>query len=324
MTYAISLPAGPIAGRDMIELAQQCERWGYTEAWLAEVAGPDAFTVAGALAVTTTQRIGTAVVPIYNRTPMVLAMSAATLTQLSEGRFVLGLGTSSETIVSRWNGTPFARPLTRMRETMTSVKQILSGEKTSFEGETLAVDGYRMTLPVDPPTPVYMAALNRKMLRLAGELADGVVLNMLAPQHVPQVKAEIAAGALAAGRNPDDIELVARIHIVHGLDRKTAGDVVRMVFGPYAAQSVYNRFFRWLGFVEEAEAIEAAWATGDRQGVAAGVSDELVSTMAVIGDTAQCKAALENYLDAGVDVVALNPLTTDPDALYNTLELLKP
>lgn len=324
MTYAVSLPAGPIADRDMIELAQQCERWGYSEAWLAEVGGPDAFTVAGALAVSTTQRIGTAVVPIYNRTPMVLAMSAATVTQLSEGRFVLGLGTSSETIISRWNGMPFDRPLTRMRETVGAVKEILSGAKTTFAGETLAVDGYRMTVPVDPPTPVYMAALNRRMLRLAGEIADGVVLNMLAPQHVPLVKAEIAAGAHAAGRDPNDIELVARIHIVHGLDRARAGNVVRIVFGPYAAQTVYNRFFKWLGFVEEAEAIEAAWASGDRAGVAAGVSDELVSTMAVMGDTEECKAALDAYLAAGVDVVALNPLTIDPDSVYNTLELLRP
>ncbi|HVM39620.1 MAG TPA: LLM class F420-dependent oxidoreductase [Acidimicrobiia bacterium] len=320
---AISVPVpGPLA--DSVEYARHAEALGYTEAWLAEVGGPDAFALAGALSVQTGLRLGTAVVPIYNRTPMVLAMTAASLSQLSGGRFVLGIGTSSENIVERWNGLPFEKPYTRMRETLDVVKRLLAGEKVTYEGETLRLDGYRMTVDAHGEAKVYIAALNRRMLRLAGEMADGVILNMLAPEHIPTVLAEVAEGARAAGRDPGEIESVARIHMAYGEDFETAAGIVRMVFGPYAATSVYNRFFRWIGFEEEADAIAKAWAAKDREGLAGALSDRMAEAMVVWGDRDRCRERLQAYFDAGLDVAALNPLVLDTPSATRMMEALAP
>lgn len=321
---AISVPIPGPDLTDSVAYAEEAESLGYTEAWLAEVGGPDAFTLAGALGARTGLRIGTAVVPIYNRTPMVLAMTAASLTHLAPGGFVLGIGTSSENIVERWNGIPFERPYTRMRETLDVVKRLLAGEKVSFEGETLSLDGYRMQVPAVGSPKVYIGALNRRMLRLAGEMADGVIVNMLGPEHVTQVLAEVAEGAKAAGRDPAEIEAVARIHMVYDQPFEVAAAIVRSVFGAYAATSVYNRFFRWIGFEEEAEAIAKAWSAKDREGVASGVSDEMVRAMAVSGTPGECRARLDEYFDAGLDVAALNPLALDPADAYRMMRELAP
>jgi len=323
-TLAVSIPAGPLAMDDQLAYAQEAETRGYTEAWLAEVGGPDAFTLAAALAMKTGLRIGTAVVPVYNRTPMVLAMTAATLSQLSGGRFVLGFGSSSTNIVEKWNGIPFEKPLTRMRETLLVLRDLLNGEKVTYDGETIRLDGYRMGVRYEGEPKLYIGALNAGMLRLAGELADGVIINMLAPEHVPIVLAEVAAGARAAGRDPAAIECVARLHIVYDQPRDVAGQIVRGGFGAYAATSVYNRFFRWLGFTDEAEAVKKAWDAKDRAGVAAGVSEELVDAIAVRGTAAECRQRVQDYLDNGVDVAALSPLVLDPDTAWRMMRELAP
>lgn len=323
-TLAISVPIPGPDLRDSLAYAEEAESLGYTEAWLAEVDGPDAFSLAGALAVRTGQRIGTAVVPIYNRTPMVLAMTAASLSQLSQGRFVLGIGTSSENIVTRWNGIPFEKPYTRMRETLEVVKRLLAGEKVSYEGETLRLDGYRVAPPPHGEPKVYIGALNKRMLRLAGEMADGVLVNMLGPEHLKLALAEVAEGATAAGRDPGEIECVARIHMVYDQPFEVAAGVVRAIFAPYAATSVYNTFFRWVGFEAEAEAVAKAWAAKDREGVAAAVSDDMVRAMAVSGTPEECRARLGEYFEAGLEVAALNPLTLDPADASRMMRELAP
>lgn len=321
---AISLPIPSPELVESIEYADEAERLGYDEAWLAEVGGPDAFTLAGALAARTGLRIGTAVVPIYNRTPMVLAMTAASLSRLSGGRFVLGIGTSSENIVERWNGVPFERPYTRMRETLEVVKRLLAGEKVTYEGETLRLTGYQMSVQPRGEPKVYIGALNRRMLRLAGEMADGVIINMLGPEHVPQVLTEVREGARAAGRDPTEIECVARIHMVFDQPFETAAAIVRGAFGAYAATSVYNKFFSWIGFASEAEAVAKAWEARDREALAAAVTDEMVNAMAVSGTADECRARVDAYLNAGVDVAALNPLTLGKDAAAEVMRAFAP
>lgn len=319
--------SAPIPGPDLsdtVAYAKEAESLGYTEAWLAEVGGADAFTLAGALATNTGLRIGTAVVPIYTRTPMVLGMTAASMSQLAPDRFVLGIGTSSENIVQRWSGTPFERPYTRMRETLEVLRPMLAGEKVAYEGETLRVDGFRMQIAFSGEPKVYIGALNKRMLRLAGAKADGVILNMLAPDHVKQVLAEVAAGADEAGRDPSEIESVARIHMVYDVPFEDGAGIVRSVFGPYAATSVYNKFFSWIGFEEEAAAVAKAWSEKDREGLAGAVSDDMVRAMAVIGTADECRERLDEYFDAGLDVAALNPMALDPADAYRMMRELAP
>src|SRR5205823_10899090 len=132
-------------------------------------------------------------------------------------------------------GIPFDKPLTRMRETLLVVRDLLNGEKVTYDGQTIRLDGYRMTVQNDGPAKVYIGALNKGMLQLAGELADGVIINMLGPEHVPMVLAEVAAGAKQAGRDPSEIECVARLQVVLDEPPEVAAGAVRLAFGAYAA-----------------------------------------------------------------------------------------
>ena len=200
---AISLPLPLQSARRCVEIARRAEReWGYPAIWLAETNGPDSFALGGAIAGATSRvTLGTAIVPSYNRTPAVLAMSAATLAELSQGRFVLGLGSSSHAIIEDWNGLPFELPLTRLRETVTVVRQALAGGKTSFQGKTLRSRGFRLGNPPARPVPIYLAALREKMLALAGEIGDGVIVNLFPVTALPQMLAALRSGAARAGRD---------------------------------------------------------------------------------------------------------------------------
>ncbi|MCC7077857.1 MAG: LLM class F420-dependent oxidoreductase [Acidimicrobiia bacterium] len=317
----LTLPLVPRGAPESVAFAREAFDLGYEEIWTAEVGGLDSYALAAAAACTIPGvRIGTAVVPAQTRTPMVHAMAATTLSQLTHGNFVLGLGISSENIVADWAGQPFDRPLARMREIVTVLREVLSGEKVTFEGSTLAMRRFRLQSRPQGEVPIFMAALNRGMLRLAGEIADGVILNMVPERALPQVLGEVRAGAEAAGRDPGSLEVVARLHVVLTDDAARDRDIVRMGFGAYAATSVYNRFFRWIGFEAEAEAVAAAFAAGDRAAVAGAMSDDMCDAIAICGDEEHVAGRVEAYAAAGIDVCVLNPLLPESAGQRRLLE----
>ena len=300
----------PIGGADKAaELAKAAHNRGYEEIWMAEVNGGDAYALAGAVAHALPDvRIGTAVVPAQTRTPMAHAMSAMTLSQMTGGNFILGIGLSSPNIVRDWAGQAYERPLTTMREHVEVLRQILSGQKTTYEGKTLSVKGFRLGGAPVGEVPIYLGALNKSMLRLTGALCDGVCLNMVPESALPQVLGEVRAGAEAAGKDPNDLEVVARLHVVLADDPNMGRNLIRTVFGAYAATPGYNKCFEWIGFEEEARQIREAFAKGDRPGVAAGVTDRLCDAMAVVGDKETVRARIRAYAQAGIDVCVINPI----------------
>src|SRR5581483_8689114 len=184
------------------DIVREAEELGYTDLWSMETSGIDGFSpLVYAAAFTRSARLGTAIVSAYTRGPAILAMSAAAVDQAAPGRFVLGIGSSTEVIVQGWNGIPFVKPVTTMRETIRRVRQALNGERMSLaEGGR---GSFRLDAAPSQPVPIYGAALRAGMLRMVGEVADGVVINFLPPAAVPQVLAEVRAGAAAAGRDPD-------------------------------------------------------------------------------------------------------------------------
>jgi len=317
----LSLPLVPQSVSDAISLGRDATRRGVREFWLPEVGGADAYVFAGALSQAVDDAtIGTAVVPAQSRTPMAHAMAAATLSEMTGGRFVLGVGISSENIVAGWAGQPFDRPLRRMREHVEVLRRLLDGEKVDYDGETLSVHRYRVATRVVGRVPIYLGALNPGMLRLAGARCDGVVLNMVHEDKLAMVLAEVRAGAEAAGRDPDEIEVVSRIH-VHVTDEPEGFyGLVRNVFGAYAATSGYNRYFRWVGFEEEASRIADAWERRDRSVVASAMSDAMCEAVAVFGPADTVRARLRAYAENGVDVIALNPIWPDPAMQLATLD----
>jgi probable F420-dependent oxidoreductase len=317
----LTLPLGSAASA--VAQAQAARAEGFEEIWLAEVAGGDAYAVAGALAVGAPgMPIGTAVVPAQTRTPMVHAMAAMTLSQLTEGNFMLGLGLSSPNIVRDWGGQPYDKPLTRMREHLEVLRKMLTGQKLEFSGQTLSSKRFKLGGAPVGNVPLYLGALNEQMLKLTGELCDGVILNMVPEAALPQILGAVRAGAEAAGRDPGAIEVVSRLHVVMLDDEKAGRALIRNVFGAYAATPGYNKCFEWIGFAEEAQAIRERFAKGDRAGVAEAVSDELCEAMAVIGNADKVRARVRAYAEQGVDVCVINPIA-DPAGVGKILKALK-
>ncbi|MBI3783898.1 MAG: LLM class F420-dependent oxidoreductase [Deltaproteobacteria bacterium] len=314
----LTLPIG--GAQDAVAQARAAQACGYEEIWLAEVGGGDAYAIAGALAVGAPgMRIGTAVVPAQTRTPMVHAMAALSLSQLTGGNFILGIGLSSPNIVRDWGGQPYDQPLTRLREHIEVLRKMLAGERVDFEGKTLRVKRFRLGGSPIGEVPLYLGALNEHSLRLTGELCDGVILNMVPESSLPQILGAVRAGAEAAGRDPGQIEVIARLHVVLTDDAAMGRGLVRNVFGAYAATPGYNRCFEWIGFAEQAQQIRACFAKGDRNGVAAAVTDDLCDAMAVIGDAETVRKRVRAYAEQGIDVCVINPIA-DPTSAKRVVE----
>lgn len=310
MRLAFSPSAPGADAADLVDLCVEAESLGYEEAWLAEVAGPESFALAaGIAAATTSMGLGVAVVPASTRTPALLAMGAGTVSQMLRGReFCLGIGSSSQVIVETWHGAPFVPPLARVRETVEAARTLLEGGRT-YRGDLIRADRFTLASPPAGPVRLFVGALGPRMLRLAGAVGDGVCLNLMPPDVVPRQLAEVRRGAEEAGRDlPSHFRVMARFHTVVTDDTGAGRDAIRMGFGPYFAQPVYNRFLAWCGHPEAASAIAAAFAAGDRAGVAAALTDQIVDGVALVGSPDDIATRLDEYGEAGVDVGAINLL----------------
>jgi probable F420-dependent oxidoreductase len=313
---ALSLPLTGVDARSGVEVARQAADRGYAACWASEVQGPDAFTTLGALAVATDLELGVAVVPAQTRSTFVLGMSAVSLAELSGDRFTLGIGSSSEVIVSGWAGEPFDKPLTAVRESVEALRPILAGERSTFDGEVIKVGGYKPHAAPAQRVPLVLGALNPRSCRMVGELGvDGVALNQLGPSHVPLMLDQVAQGA--GGNLPDDYRVVARLFCAVTDDVPGTREVVKSVFAPYVATSVYNRFYRWLGYEEVADAVLAA--KGDRAAMAAALTDDLVDELFCLGTAEEVAAKVAAYTEAGVTVPVIQPLAMGREQAEDTL-----
>lgn len=286
-----------------IETARQAADLGYRSFWTAETTGAEAFSVLGAVGATAPGLdLGTGVLALQLRTPMVAAMGAATLQALHPDRdIILGIGISSPVVARRWHGAPYGdRPLAQVREYVTLVKACLTGEKVNFDGDFYTVRGFRLTLELGERRPkVVVGALNAKMLALAGEVADGVLLNYLPASHVPWSVERVRSGG--------DAEIYAYVHAGVG-DRDQALPKARRDLFSYAVVPAYGANFARAGFADEVAEINARHEAGDREGALAAVSDRMCDAVNIVGDTATVRDAMRAYVDAGVDVPVLMPL----------------
>jgi probable F420-dependent oxidoreductase len=301
--YGITIPFDGVPLADHRRWYEELVRLGYTDAWSAETDGSDGFTpLALASAWTPELQLGVAIIPAYTRGPALLAQSVAALAEAAPGRFNLGLGTSSDVIVSRWNGFAFDEPYKRVRDTIRFLRSALAGEKVDTEYETFAVRGFRLSRPVEHPPPIFLAALRPGMLRLAGREADGVILNWLSAEDVATVKPELGA----------DIPIAARIFVCPSEDTETVRVVGRRMIAAYLNVGVYAAFHRWLGRAPELEPMWTAWQAGDRKGALAAIPDAVVDALVVHGSFDECRAHVGRYVASGVTipVMAVIPLGT--------------
>ncbi|MDI2132409.1 LLM class F420-dependent oxidoreductase [Yinghuangia seranimata] len=314
LRYGMTLPfSAPLP--DHPRIAGELAAVGYTDIWSCEVDGLDGFTPL-ALAATGAPdvHLGTAIVSPFTRGPAVLAMTAAALAELAPGRFHLGIGSASRPIVQNWNAAAFEQPYERVRDTVRFLRAALAGERVAERYETFAVDGFRLARPPQTPPPIYLAALREGMLRLAGREADGVILNWLSADDVKKVVPYVHEGG--PGK-----EIVGRIFVCPTDDADAARAVCRRMVTSYLNVPGYANYQRWLGRTELLQPMWDAWAAGDRRRALAAVPDEVVDDLIVHGTPAQCRAAIQRYVDNGVTVPVImfvDPgLGTDPleDAL---------
>jgi probable F420-dependent oxidoreductase len=303
-----------------LEMCRDAEGLGYTDVWSAEVGGSDAFAVLAALApLTKDLRLGTAIVPVFTRPAALLAMGAATVQNLSKGRFVLGLGTSSRIIVERWMAQGFKQPLSTLEDAVAGVREILSGKKVDLDGRMPAHD-FRLEIGVEPP-PVYIAALGPKACRLAGRIADGVIFFLKTAGGVKDALEHVRAGAQDAGRDPDEIDVVARVPVAIDEDPDVYRFMSQRLITNYAMVDFYNRSLAAQGFADEVTAIAKAWGEGDRRGASASVTDEMIAALQIHGDPDTCRARLEEFREAGVKTPVLFPfsLAGDPTEIAKNI-----
>ena len=325
MALAVSLPPSGLGFVENIAFAREAETLGYESVWIAEVGGNDAFALGSAVGAATERlRIGTAVVPMNIRGPALLAMSVATMDAMSNGRAICGIGVSSPQIVSDWNGQPYDRPLRRARETIEVLRRAFAGEKVVYDGGVVKVAGYRMMPAPGRSIPIYLGALNRRMLRLAGEVADGVVINMLGESFVPTVVAEVRKGAEKAGRNPDDIEVVMRVQCCVTDEPAAVREAFAHGFGAYIVAPGYDTFFTWQGFGDVVEGVRAARANRDRAASRAAVSEELLDSLVVAGSADVVRGRLRAFMDAGVTTPAVHVFWPDASTAWRTMRDLAP
>src|SRR5215472_11736699 len=241
----LQLSLGSGAVRERLALAKEAEDLGYTSFWIGEVSGQDALVSLAALAVSTSKaELATGVIPIQIRTPGAMAMSFLTINEFSGGRAIAGLGVSSPIIVGRWHGASYRKPVTAMRECTTIMRQLFTEGRSKFAGDVYKSD-FRLSMRITAPRPpkIYIAGLNAQMLRLAGEVADGVLMNYSPPEAMAPMIEHIREGAKAAGRDPSAVDVGIYIRMCITQDEDKAVDSFRRELGSYAFVDSYNQMF---------------------------------------------------------------------------------
>ncbi|HZQ56598.1 MAG TPA: LLM class F420-dependent oxidoreductase [Acidimicrobiales bacterium] len=296
MPYGITVPFDGVPLGEQRSWWEECAELGYTDLWSVETNGADAFVPLALAAVWTPRlRLGTAIVPVFTRGPALLAQSAATLATLAPGRFALGVGSSTEPIVTRWNGIAFEEPYRRTRDVVRFLKAALAGERVDEAYDTFTVRGFRLALVPEVVPPILVAALRPGMLHMAAREADGVIINWLSASDVKTVVAEVGPGK----------EVVCRIFVCPSDDAETVRKAARFTMASYLTVPVYSAFHDWLGRGPLLAGLRERWAAGDRKGALDAIPDEVVDDLVVWGTPAQCRARIDEYVRNGVTTPCL-------------------
>jgi F420-dependent oxidoreductase-like protein len=296
------------------ERVQLAESLGYEAVYVTHIAGRESLTVLTAYAMRTERiRLGTGVVPIYTRTPATMAQTAATIDELSGGRLILGLGVSHRPVVEGWHGQTIDKPVAEMREYVAIVRAILRGEDPP-PGEKWRT-GFRLAgFEPRPDVPIYIAALSPAMLRLAGEIADGVLLWLCNPRYIADVVVpEVTAGRERAGRSLEGFEIVPAVPSAVTDDVEAVYATMRRDLLTYFSLPFYRAMIERSGFGAEIEAFDAA--VGDPDSMGAAISDDFLANLLAVGDEEAVRAGIERYREAGATSPGVGPIArTDFEA----------
>jgi F420-dependent oxidoreductase-like protein len=308
-----------------LELVLEAERLGYDSVWTAEAYGSDAATILAWLAQATTKiKLGSAIFQMPGRSAAMTAMTAATIDQLSDGRMLLGIGSSGPQVAEGWHGQRFARQLQRTREYVAVVRMALARERVAFEGETLQLplpDGpgkaLKLTItPVQERIPIYIAAIGPKNTTLAAEIADGWLPTLFSPEHVGEFRPLLEEGFARAGHGKglDDFDIVPTVTAMISDDRESARDAMRHYVALYVGgmgsrkQNFYNALVQSYGYEDAAREVQDLYLEGRKDEAAAALPGELIDTLCLVGPPDFVRERLAVYRSAGVGTLMISPM----------------
>jgi F420-dependent oxidoreductase-like protein len=321
--WGLGLTAG-----QQIELVKEAEAAGFDSVWAAEAYGSDAATVLAWIAAQTeTIKLGSAIFQMPARSPAMTAMTAATLDQISDGRMILGLGSSGPQVAEGWHGQRFGKQLQRTREYVEILRKALSRERLEYDGEIYTLplpDGpgkaLKLTIaPVQEQIPIYIAAIGPKNTQLAGEVADGWIPLFFSPEHVSDAKELLAEGAERSGRSLENFQISPSVQVRIDDDVDAARDAMRPFLALYVGgmgsreKNFYNALVRRYGFEDAAEEVQSLYLDGKKEEAAAALPDELIDSTTLVGPRDKIAERLQVYREAGVGTLMVTPVAFDPE-----------
>lgn len=312
----IAFSGGP-GPAEIVECVRLAESLGYESAWVAEGHGGDQFAILSACAMQTSRiLLGTSVTSVFVRSVPTIAMAAASVDDLSRGRFILGMGSSHKVQVEPEHGISYGKPLTRVRDSVAIIRELLRAGRVSYAGETVRIAEFDLWFtPRRPAIPIYLSAVFPKMIALCGEIADGIMLTRSTLGTAAQVRDLVGEGARRAGRDPAQVTLASLLPAAVAETREEALALLRPGLAFYAGFFPrYNRMMAEHGFGDEAAAIAEAFSRGDRAAAERAVSDALIDATSVAGTPAQCRERIAAYQRSGIDLPILSPFARGPGA----------
>jgi F420-dependent oxidoreductase-like protein len=326
-----------MTAQEQLDLVLEAEKLGYDSVWTAEAYGSDAATILAWLAGQTERvKLGSAIFQMPGRSAAMTAMTAATIDQLSDGRMLLGIGSSGPQVAEGWHGQRFGKQLQRTREYIAVVRMALARERVVFEGETLQLplpDGpgkaLKLTIaPVQERMPIYLAAIGPKNTALAGEIADGWIPTLFSPEHVAEFRPLLEEGAARVGRSLDGFDIAPTVQVFVTDDLAGARDAMRPFIALYVGgmgsreQNFYNQLVQRYGFEDAAREVQDLYLDGKREEAMAALPDELIDMVALAGPPDHVRSRLEVYRDAGVGTLGITPMAWDRDGRLEQLRLV--
>jgi F420-dependent oxidoreductase-like protein len=326
-----------LTSADQLEIVLQAERLGYDSVWTAEAYGSDSATILAWLAGQTEKiKLGSGIFQMPGRSPAMTAMTAATIDQLSDGRMLLGIGSSGPQVSEGWHGVRFAKQLQRTREYVAVVRMALARERVEFHGETIELplpDGagkpLKLTIaPVQERMPIYLAAIGPKNTALAGEIADGWIPTLLSPEHLPQLRGSLEEGAAAGGRSLDGFDIAPTVNVMVTDDVEAARNAVRPLIALYVGgmgsrkQNFYNQLIQRYGYEDAAREVQDLYLDGRKEEAAAALPDELLDSINLIGPRDVVRDRLRVYREAGVGTLGITPMAFTKDERLEQLRLI--
>lgn len=329
----LGVHVGYVVSRDhlfeQLKTVKAAEELGYDSVWTAEAYGSDAATPLAWFASQTERiKLGAAIFQIPGRTPGNCAMTATTLDCLSDGRFILGLGSSGPQVAEGWHGQPFAKQIQRTREYIEIVRMMLARERVEYDGEIykLPLPGGLgkplkiMLPPVQERIPIYLAAIGPNNTALAGEVADGWLPYLYAPEHAASLNQNLEKGALRAGRSLDDIAISPSVFASTGDgDLADLRDAIRPILALYIGgmgareKNFYNRLVCSYGFEAEAKKVQDLYLDKQYHEAAVAIPDELIDLVSLVGDRDRVADRIAAYRDVGVDNLLISPMSGDEE-----------